>query len=104
MSLKTRNSKKQKLLRFMEGSGQRRLLAEGPELSNPPPGFTRCRGLFSPTRGPGESRSPAALAASASGYPRNWIAARRGNGQSRLLAEPPDFCLPRLGVSFHRPG
>src|SRR3954451_13090845 len=69
--LKTNKSAERKFLRFMKGNRQRRLLAERPELSNPPPGFTRCRGLFSPTRGPGESRSPAALAASASGYPRN---------------------------------
>jgi len=40
--LKTIGSKKPKLLRFMEGNCQRRLLAGSSELSNPPPKFALC--------------------------------------------------------------
>ena len=46
MSLKTKDSKKRKFLRFMKGTSQRRLPAGSPELSNPPPGSARCRGSF----------------------------------------------------------
>src|SRR4051812_19953188 len=55
----------------MEGNRQRRLLADSSELSNPPPGLDWRPGVFSPDWGPGEPRSPTALAASALGHPRN---------------------------------
>jgi hypothetical protein len=44
--IETIGSEKPKLLRFMEGNRQSRLLAGSPELSNPPPGSARCRGSF----------------------------------------------------------
>ena len=43
MSLKTKDSKKRKFLRFMKGNGQRRLLGKGSELWNPLPVFCLAR-------------------------------------------------------------
>ena len=77
--LKTIGSKKPKLLRFMEGNRQSRLLAGSPELSNPPPGSPRCRGSFLRHWAPVNRDLPAHSRPLHRSYPQNlnWSAMRK---------------------------
>ena len=97
--IETIGSKKPKLLRFMEGNLQRRLLAKGPRLSDPPPDFTRCRGSFSRIGAAVSQDLPHALGASAMDPRTSNCGAMWKFEPVRLLAEGgiPQCVMPKTG-------